>query len=122
MTLDVHAFPCRSDNYGFLIRDEATGTTAAVDTPDADRSARVGNVVNGRGAWWRTVTSRSGDRMKVTGMAAWSQLVGNTVAGKIAEATAQAPATPVPADHDAVTMDVSPETGAEGSVSGPSLP
>ncbi|WP_434966974.1 ParB/RepB/Spo0J family partition protein [Janibacter indicus] len=44
----------------------------------------------------------------------------NTVAGKIAEATAQAPATPVPADHDAVTSDVSPETGAEGSVSGPS--
>lgn len=44
----------------------------------------------------------------------------NTVAGKIAEATAQAPATPVPADHDAVTMDVSPETGAEGSVSDPS--
>ncbi|OGN47778.1 MAG: hydroxyacylglutathione hydrolase [Caulobacterales bacterium RIFCSPHIGHO2_12_FULL_68_13] len=30
-------FPCRSDNYGFLIRDTATGVVAAVDTPDAER-------------------------------------------------------------------------------------
>ncbi len=37
MTLSVHLFPCLADNYGFLIRDEATGRTAAVDTPDADR-------------------------------------------------------------------------------------
>jgi len=35
MTLTVHQFPCLSDNYGFLIRDEATGKTATVDTPDA---------------------------------------------------------------------------------------
>ena len=37
MTLDVHLFPCLSDNYGLLIRDRATGTVAAIDTPDADR-------------------------------------------------------------------------------------
>ena len=37
MALNVHLFPCRSDNYGFLIRDEATGQVAAVDTPDAAR-------------------------------------------------------------------------------------
>ena len=37
MTLDVHLFPCCSDNYGFLIRDAATGVVAAVDTPDAAR-------------------------------------------------------------------------------------
>ncbi|WP_292080684.1 hydroxyacylglutathione hydrolase family protein, partial [Brevundimonas sp. UBA7838] len=37
MTLDVHLFACRSDNYGFLIRDAATGAVAAVDTPDAAR-------------------------------------------------------------------------------------
>lgn len=35
MTLNVRMFPCRSDNYGFLIRDEASGLVAAVDTPDA---------------------------------------------------------------------------------------
>ncbi len=36
MPLTVRQFPCLSDNYGFLIRDEATGLTAAIDTPDAD--------------------------------------------------------------------------------------
>ena len=36
MSLTVHQFPCLSDNYGFLVRDDATGTTATIDTPDAD--------------------------------------------------------------------------------------
>lgn len=36
MSLTVHQFPCLSDNYGFLVRDEATGMTATIDTPDAD--------------------------------------------------------------------------------------
>ncbi|MET4685344.1 hydroxyacylglutathione hydrolase [Brevundimonas faecalis] len=36
MTLTVRQFSCLSDNYGFLIRDEATGRVAAVDTPDAE--------------------------------------------------------------------------------------
>jgi hydroxyacylglutathione hydrolase len=35
MTLTVRQFPCLSDNYGFLIRDDATGKTACIDTPDA---------------------------------------------------------------------------------------
>jgi len=36
MTLTVRQFPCLSDNYGFIIRDTASGKTACVDTPDAD--------------------------------------------------------------------------------------
>ena len=36
MTLDVRLFPCLSDNYGFLVRDAATGMVATVDTPDAE--------------------------------------------------------------------------------------
>lgn len=36
MTLSVRIFPCRSDNYGFLVRDEATGQVATIDTPDAE--------------------------------------------------------------------------------------
>jgi len=36
MALTVHQFPCLSDNYGFLIRDEASGKVATIDTPDAD--------------------------------------------------------------------------------------
>lgn len=39
MTLDVRQFACLSDNYGFLIRDQATGTVATIDTPDADAIA-----------------------------------------------------------------------------------
>lgn len=35
MSLDVHLFPCLSDNYGILIRDGATGEAATIDTPDA---------------------------------------------------------------------------------------
>jgi hydroxyacylglutathione hydrolase len=35
MALIVRQFPCLSDNYGFLVRDEASGLVACVDTPDA---------------------------------------------------------------------------------------
>jgi hydroxyacylglutathione hydrolase len=34
--LHIHQFPCLSDNYGYLLRDEATGAVATVDTPDAE--------------------------------------------------------------------------------------
>ena len=34
--LEVHQFPCLSDNYGYLVRDRASGKVAAVDTPDAE--------------------------------------------------------------------------------------
>jgi hydroxyacylglutathione hydrolase len=36
MPLDVRLFPCLTDNYGFLVKDAATGAVAAVDAPDAD--------------------------------------------------------------------------------------
>lgn len=36
MTLDVRLFPCLKDNYGFLVRDGATGLVAAIDAPDAE--------------------------------------------------------------------------------------
>ena len=35
MPVTVHQFPCLSDNYGFLVRDEASGLAACIDTPDA---------------------------------------------------------------------------------------
>ena len=34
MALEVHMFPCLSDNYCFLIHDAAAGVTAVVDTPE----------------------------------------------------------------------------------------
>lgn len=35
MPLEIRQFPCLSDNYGYLVRDAATGAVACVDTPDA---------------------------------------------------------------------------------------
>jgi hydroxyacylglutathione hydrolase len=36
VTLNIEVFPCRSDNYGYLVHDVETGKTAAIDAPDAD--------------------------------------------------------------------------------------
>ncbi len=38
--LQIHQFPCLSDNYGYLIHDPASGETACIDTPDADEYLR----------------------------------------------------------------------------------
>ena len=35
MTLEIHQFPCLSDNYGYLVHDPASGETVCIDTPDA---------------------------------------------------------------------------------------
>lgn len=40
MMLQIHQFPCLSDNYGFLVHDAATSETACIDTPDADAYLR----------------------------------------------------------------------------------
>jgi hydroxyacylglutathione hydrolase len=34
--LQIHQFPCLTDNYGFLVHDSKSGATATIDTPDAD--------------------------------------------------------------------------------------
>ena len=36
MSIEVHQFPCLSDNYCWLVRDEAADTTAVVDTPEVE--------------------------------------------------------------------------------------
>ncbi len=36
MSVEIHQFPCLSDNYGFLAHDPVSGDTACIDTPDAD--------------------------------------------------------------------------------------
>jgi hydroxyacylglutathione hydrolase len=38
--LEIHQFPCLSDNYGFLLHDPASGETACIDTPDAETCLR----------------------------------------------------------------------------------
>ncbi|NML94151.1 hydroxyacylglutathione hydrolase [Novosphingobium olei] len=34
-SLEVHQFPCLSDNYGYLVHDATSDETVAIDTPDA---------------------------------------------------------------------------------------
>ena len=36
MAIEVHQFPCLSDNYCWLVRDEAADVTAVVDTPEVE--------------------------------------------------------------------------------------
>ncbi|MDX5365418.1 MAG: hydroxyacylglutathione hydrolase [Alphaproteobacteria bacterium] len=32
--LEIHQFPCLSDNYGYLVHEPSSGATAAIDTPE----------------------------------------------------------------------------------------
>lgn len=41
--MQVHMFPCLSDNYGFLLHDAEAGVTAAVDTPEVEPILRALN-------------------------------------------------------------------------------
>jgi hydroxyacylglutathione hydrolase len=34
-TLEIHQFPCLSDNYGYLVHDPKAAVTATIDTPDS---------------------------------------------------------------------------------------
>ncbi|MFS0849865.1 hydroxyacylglutathione hydrolase [Novosphingobium panipatense] len=38
--LEVHQFPCLSDNYGYLLHDADSQETVCIDTPDADEYLR----------------------------------------------------------------------------------
>jgi hydroxyacylglutathione hydrolase len=38
--LEIHQFPCLSDNYGYLVHDPASGETVCIDTPDAEAYLR----------------------------------------------------------------------------------
>ncbi len=35
--VEIHQFPCLSDNYGVLLRDSVSGLVAAIDAPNADQ-------------------------------------------------------------------------------------
>ncbi len=48
MNLSAHAVPILSDNYAWLLRDEATGMTAIVDPADADACIAAIDAAGGR--------------------------------------------------------------------------
>jgi hydroxyacylglutathione hydrolase len=39
--LEIHQFPCLSDNYGFLVHDAPSGVTACIDTPEVEPILRA---------------------------------------------------------------------------------
>lgn len=39
-SLEIHMFPCLADNYGYLVHERDSGTTVAIDTPDAAAISR----------------------------------------------------------------------------------
>jgi hydroxyacylglutathione hydrolase len=41
MPAEIRLFPCLSDNFGYLIHDDATGATASIDAPEAGPVIRV---------------------------------------------------------------------------------
>ena len=93
--LEIHQFPCLSDNYGFLLHDPASGETACIDTPDADeylkradaKGWRITQIWNThwhpdhaggneaiKAATGCTITAPSGDAAKIAGI---DRTVGN---------------------------------------------
>jgi hydroxyacylglutathione hydrolase len=83
MALMIVQFRCRKDNYGVLVHDEDTGTTASIDAPDADT---VCGELDRRG--WRLdlilTTHHHGDH--TAGNLALKQRFGCTIVGPGREA------------------------------------
>ena len=46
--LQIHQFPCLSDNYGYLVHDPASGETVCIDTPDSEAYLREAEVLGWR--------------------------------------------------------------------------
>jgi hydroxyacylglutathione hydrolase len=75
--LTIVRVPCLSDNYGWLIHDQATGSTAVVDTPEAKpyqeelskRGWKLTHIINTHHHWDHTGANLElkGDGVKVVG-------------------------------------------------------
>jgi hydroxyacylglutathione hydrolase len=81
--LEMHQFICKSDNYGLLVHDHRSGSTASIDAPDA---AAIERELKARG-WQLThifITHRHSDH--VEGNLALKEQFGCTIIGPKAEA------------------------------------
>jgi len=82
--LEIHQFPCLSDNYGVIIRDPGSGQVASIDVPDA---AAVRDALNEKG-WSLThilVTHHHWDHTQ--GVEELKRETGATVIGPAGEAS-----------------------------------
>ena len=82
-TLEIELFPCRSDNFGVLLHDPATGATASIDAPE---EAPIIEALERRG-WTLThilTTHHHGDHVEAN--AALKKRFGVTIIGPAKEA------------------------------------
>lgn len=83
MTLELTIVPCLSDNYAWIIHEQATDTTAVIDVPDA---APILDVLKARG--WRLnhilITHHHDDH--IAGVEALAQMTGARVIGAAQDA------------------------------------
>jgi hydroxyacylglutathione hydrolase len=89
MALEVHMFPCLSDNYGFLVHDPAEDVTAVIDTPEvapinsalAEKGWRLTHILNThhhfdhaggnealKAEWGCTVVGAANDAARIPGI------------------------------------------------------
>ena len=83
MTLEIHQFPCLSDNYGVLIRDSERGVVASIDAPDAN-AVRAALKEKGWQLHYILTTHHHGDH--TDGNLALKAKTGATIIGPKAEA------------------------------------
>ncbi|MGH6792900.1 MAG: hydroxyacylglutathione hydrolase [Methyloceanibacter sp.] len=81
--LEVHQFPTRSDNYGVLVHDEATGATAAIDAPDAEQLLAA---LNEKGWKLTHILTTHHHHDHTAGNAAVKRMTGCTIVGPAKEA------------------------------------
>ncbi len=116
MSLELVTIPCLSDNYAFLLHDEASGHTTLVDAPEA---TPVLNTLAARG--WRLdqilLTHHHSDHIQ--GVAELVAATGAAVLGARADAHRLPPLSRALAHGDAVS--VGPETAQVLDVSGHTL-
>ena len=83
MPLQIITIPCRSDNYAFVIHDDASGKTALVDAPEAE-PIRSALMAKGWGLDEIWITHHHDDH--IDGVAALKDAYGSSVTGATADA------------------------------------
>ena len=82
--LEIYQFPTRSDNYGVLIHEPATGATASIDAPDADELLAA---LHKKGWTLSHILTTHHHHDHTAGNAAVKQTTGCTIVGPAKEAS-----------------------------------
>ncbi len=105
MPLSVLVVPCREDNYGYILRDEATGETACIDAPEA---APLIAALDERGWGLDKILITHHHHDHVEGVEALRSKYGATVVGAAADAKRLPPLDAAVSEGDEVMVGESP--------------